>query len=445
MKSNQLQSPYNVQKVDVHCHLFNKKIASIPLLLDLIKSIMKSNRQVANDVCMETDGASPASQVKRISRLLKLLLSKNEDRLIKYLLGYEPDALCVPLMFDLKYAVESKEALETLRQMKVSLQEELDTVYSENQPDRSPVANDRNDEDGFEDLFNEIDRFIVESQGAADQLETNSFGGDTFDEQYRQLMRLRDKHACVIKPFFAVDPRRPDVFERMKQALETDGFGGVKLYCPNGYSPLDPRLDKVYHYCVVNDVPVTAHCSYGGFATLENRVVVQGAIYQDNQVKEYSGLLRFNKRIVEAGGIEERALALNHPDLWAVVLGKYPRLRLNLAHAGVRGADDIEERHEWSRLIFDLMLRNENLYTDFSCNSSEASISHLWRLASEADACHVGGLKVTDRVMFGTDFWLNMLFIGMDQYMNSFRSAFAGKEEDLVRIQTVNPRRFLKM
>lgn len=98
------------QKIDVHCHLFNKKIASIPLLLDAIKSILKK-KKLADKNELESDSLSALGNIRRISRLLKMLFSNKEDTLLNYLSKYESDTIFVPLMFDLKFAADSAEAI----------------------------------------------------------------------------------------------------------------------------------------------------------------------------------------------------------------------------------------------------------------------------------------------------------------------------------------------
>lgn len=429
------------QKIDVHCHLFNKKIASIPLLLDAIKSILKKKKFTDKNE-LESDSLSALGNIRRISRLLKILFSNKEDTLLNYLSKYESDTFFVPLMFDLKFAVDSAEAIEMLREMKNELQDELTNIH--NEEDNSNRLEDEYNVDEFDTLFTVIDEIIQENDRSSEDLLTGS-QHDTFDEQYKQLIDLRNRHTSVIKPFFAVDSRRSNIFTKMKYALEKDGFAGVKMYCPNGYSPLDPRLDEVYRYCVDHNIPITAHCSYGGFATLENKVNVQGAIYKDNQVMHYDGELKFAKKIFNPGGVEERALALNHPDLWNAVLNKYKGLKLNLAHMGIRSVDDFDERYEWSNLIIKMMLEHETLYTDLSCMSAKESIAYLWELGSKADQECDFDLKITDRIMFGTDFWLSMLFKDLKLYMQDFEDVFANKPNDFIRLQQINPKRFLNL
>lgn len=425
-----------MQKIDTHCHVFNSKIASVPLLLDIIKSILTPSFMAAGEETTE-ELQSFTGTAGRIGELFKLLFNKKEDTLLDYISEYERDTVFVPLMFDIKYAAYSKDAIKVLQEMNATLEEFNATQAQDN-------LLQSGDEEGLKMLFDEIEAIIEELEEPADGPVLLAKGPrDTFDRQYEQLIALRKRHPGIIKPFFAVDSRRNNVYALMVQAIEKENFAGVKLYCPNGYSPLDPRLEPVYQYCLLNNIPITAHCSYGGFATLENKINVNGAIYKNNKVQQFTGELRFSKKITAKGGVEERALALNHPALWDEVLQKYKGLKLNLAHFGIKGGESMEERFEWSNLILEMMLKHENLYTDLSCMTDKKNITHLWELASNADQECPFDLKITDRILFGTDFWLSMIFNDMEEYMNNFELVFADKQEDLRKIQQINPRRFL--
>lgn len=445
MEKNQQSVCRKEMKIDVHCHMFNKKIASVPILLDIIKDILETKN--SDDRIQSKSFPNFSHFIPKTIILLKLLSSNHKDELLEYMQkNGEANTIFVPLMFDLKFAVDSDEGVAALRDMNLSLKTEL-LCTPKGAQGTSTLSVDEQDVDGLSELLEEIDRFIIEKEAEInpDNLLVSKSCGDTFDEQYRQLLDMKNRNKDIIKPFFMVDPRREDVYNLMVRAIEIDGFTGVKMYCPNGYSPLDPRLDRVYKYCRENNIPITAHCSYGGFATLENKIQVEGYIYDGENVVPHNGELTFTKKINKPGGVEERALALNHPDLWKKVLEDNPGLKLNLAHMGIRKNDDLRKRYEWSNLISNMMLEHETLYADFSCLTEKDTIIYLWNLVSEADKYCKFNLKVTDRIMFGTDFWLSMIFKRFDNYIEDFDSAFAGKKKDLDRIQKTNPRRFLNM
>lgn len=66
-----------------------------------------------------------------------------------------------------------------------------------------------------------------------------------------------------IFPFVAVNPRRPDHFEIMENALQSRGFVGVKLYPSLGYDIDSAAMDRVYAYCAERNIPLLMHCTSG--------------------------------------------------------------------------------------------------------------------------------------------------------------------------------------
>ena len=60
--------------------------------------------------------------------------------------------------------------------------------------------------------------------------------------------------------FAGVDPRRGEAgVRRFELALRDEGFVGMKLYPPCGYSPSDPRLFPYYELCAQHGAPVLVH------------------------------------------------------------------------------------------------------------------------------------------------------------------------------------------
>lgn len=60
--------------------------------------------------------------------------------------------------------------------------------------------------------------------------------------------------------FAGIDPRRGEAgVRRLEVALRDEGFVGVKLYPPCGYSPSDPRLFPYYDLCAQYGAPVLVH------------------------------------------------------------------------------------------------------------------------------------------------------------------------------------------
>jgi len=107
-----------------------------------------------------------------------------------------------------------------------------------------------------------------------------------------------------------------DWLARIKNAVRNQGYAGVKLYPPMGFKPtgntglhglrlgfqangaeIDAQLDRLYRWCVAEDVPIKSHGN--------NSLGAQPC----------SGLNAA-------------------PDNWTDVIARYPSLRLNVAHFG---------------------------------------------------------------------------------------------------------------
>lgn len=405
------------------------------MLLDMLLSLTEHDPHIKKSLTPEGKKTNQDFDLQGKINLAFLLFKKcTNERTLNYLSKNEPDTIFVPLMMDMKYAMESSASIQSLSEIPNEINKQLNHLY------KDARAKDK--------LWVLMATTFIKVFGKKIFNQTD----DTFDQQYANLVMLKSKHPNDILPFIAVDPRRPNISNLVTKAIQTDHFAGVKLYCPNGYSPIDPRLDSIYKFCIANSIPVTAHCSYGGVATAENDIDIVGGYYdyKEGKIIDYSGTLSFTKKLTdprtadEPGGLEQRALMLNHPHLWNEVLNRYKGLRLNLAHMGVRSNHYTEEEQfEWSHLIVKMMLEHENLYTDLSCRTESDQITSLWNIAENADPhCNLG-LKVTDRVMYGTDFWLSMLSEDMHCHLKAFEESFEKKEYDLIRIRQTNPARFL--
>lgn len=60
--------------------------------------------------------------------------------------------------------------------------------------------------------------------------------------------------------FCGIDPRRgPAAVARVERALSREGFAGVKVYPPCGFSPSDPAMFPCYEVCARHAAPVLVH------------------------------------------------------------------------------------------------------------------------------------------------------------------------------------------
>lgn len=80
-------------------------------------------------------------------------------------------------------------------------------------------------------------------------------------ELYRGIIR---RHPGRFTVFWGVDPRdNEDDFLLTQTLLQEEGFGGIKLYPPCGYSPSDERLDRYFALCADLHLPVCSHSGPG--------------------------------------------------------------------------------------------------------------------------------------------------------------------------------------
>lgn len=173
------------------------------------------------------------------------------------------------------------------------------------------------------------------------------------------------------------------------------GFYGFKLYCPNGYSPTDPALMALYEYCERHGVPLTAHCSGGGFASFSPSITVHGHVYRNGEVVPHDGVLEFRHyRLTDKLRVKEKAELLNHPRLWEKVMEAFPRLRLNLAHFGCQ-----DEGTEWTELIYGMMEKFPGLHTDLSCITETAKLREMREYFIKAPGTGAPQIPVRERFL----------------------------------------------
>jgi predicted TIM-barrel fold metal-dependent hydrolase len=446
----QLQSlPLN-SRIDTHCHLFNKKVLSWRLLIDFVQSRVKVPIQTANaDLLGST--SSKLKGIKRALNFLKIGMQSSSEEVYKTLTKTEKGYAVVPLMFDLEYCMKGasadlqNEILAAYNQILADNREEL--LQMKQDVNRLNCGHGNNEDDSPD----EIDRLVQTIDGLLEpECQVNELDflhkEDPFLNQENQLVDLQEKYPGTVFPFYAVDPRRKENYtlengtydlSLILNRLVINGghFHGIKLYTPNGYSPADPMLMALYQYCEQHAIPIIAHCSGGGFASFAKTVNIQGLIYQDAQIQEHNGNMTFKHyKVTDKERVHEKAQMLNHPLIWEKVLEKYPNLTLDLAHFG-----SSEGSEEWSQHITRLMKQYPNLYTDLSCITESATLDNMYETYySKAEP------TIKNRFLYGSDFYLNMLFIdNMEQYVSQFEKIFSPAE--MKEIAEINPRRFLAL
>lgn len=438
-------------RIDAHCHLFNKKVLSWRLLIDFVQS--RAHTLTPSNVDM-MDSASPLKTIKRALHFLKIGMQSSSEDVYKTLIKTEKGYCVVPLMFDLDYCMKGAQGNEDQIDNS-SIESELIAAYNQiltedreellrmkGEVDSLTTTNGDSDQNEIDELIQTIDS-LLDPGYQANELDF-AHKTDPYLDQENQLVELQTKYPDTVFPFYAVDPRRKEnyrfengsydlspILERL--TINGGHFYGIKLYTPNGYSPADPMLMALYEYCEKHAIPITAHCSGGGFASFAKTVNIQGLIYRNHTVEKQNGNITFSHyKMTDKERVHEKAQMLNHPLLWEKVLERYPHLTLNLAHFGSSVGTE-----EWSEHIIRLMKLYPNLYTDFSCVSDESTLSNMYyTYYSKADP------SIKSRFLYGSDFYLNMLFIdNMKQYIRQFENVFS--PEEMKEIAEVNPRRFL--
>ncbi len=193
-------------------------------------------------------------------------------------------------------------------------------------------------------------------------------------------------------------------------------FAGIKLYPPLGFDPWpdDPeereKVDFLYSFAESKRIPITTHCDDQGY------------------------------RII---GLED-SLRYTAPSRYEPVLERHPNLILNFAHMGKQHIRTIrgKEQADWRKDIFRLIVQYPHVYTDFSFIGVEPQFYE--ELASVlAESRPEDEEKLSRRILFGSDFSVNLLKIrSYRDYMEIFSQSSLSNELKL-RFCAENPRNFL--
>jgi predicted TIM-barrel fold metal-dependent hydrolase len=244
----------------------------------------------------------------------------------------------------------------------------------------------------------------------------------------KELVDLQKNNPKTVLPFLAIDPRRHGMMDLVKTYVnrESGPFRGIKLYPPLGYLPSHPNLEELYTYCIDNDIPITAHTSYGGLGNARKRIYVRS--FDKKRKADW----------VEIDNAEKRRAYFAHPDNWVPVLEKYKNLRLNLAHFG-GGKECLkyyEKGRSWTNSIIDLIETygkdNKNLFCDMSYYTELGLEDKIAQIIRDHPI-------VEDRLMFGTDYIMMMMDYkigGLDGYFNRYKNL-------IENLKLVNAKRFL--
>lgn len=175
------------------------------------------------------------------------------------------------------------------------------------------------------------------------------------------------------------------VHDRIRSAIERQGFAGVKLYPPMGFKPLenagvsfaharrappgggaalDRELRRLYRWCADNDVPIAAHAS-------------------------------------ASMGAGPGTGAYSAPWLWRPVLREFPQLRVNLAHFGGFGGHG---NPAWETQLVAMLAEFPNLFFDtgFWTEAMAGSLARATALASTRSLFEAEPIA-GERMLYGSD------------------------------------------
>ena len=215
-------------------------------------------------------------------------------------------------------------------------------------------------------------------------------GINTVRYYYKKIATMLDKYFGEYTGSYDAFKKNREQFEKFNGNIDSLGsnfFAGIKVYPPIGFNPWPDddkeQLEKVnllYQYCCKKHIPITTHCSDGGFVLVNKK-----------NAKDYTS-----------------------PTTWQKVLEHYPTLKINFAHFGQQGNFlFVFPNRQWQGEIVRLMKEEispnvkkyPNVYTDFSYRAFNDD--YYVSLKEVIDTDNV----VLDRILFGTDFMINLIWI----------------------------------
>ena len=186
-------------------------------------------------------------------------------------------------------------------------------------------------------------------------------------------------------------------------------FSGLKLYPPLGFNPWPQstteakKVNYLYQFCCAREIPITTHCDDGGFEILES---------------------------------EKKDMLTNPYRLWTEVLKHYPNLKINFAHMGFNKTVPgkikrflsrfslFPKQWNWTKKILQFIKEYDNVFTDFSCNGF--SLKFYRKLAAIISKAGKKNSKVKERILFGSDFMINLIWINSyEKYLNLYQKSKA--------------------
>jgi predicted TIM-barrel fold metal-dependent hydrolase len=428
-----------MKMIDAHCHLFNEDV------LNQTGKVLVYLAEIITELIEMPDLADILKKVDRINAFIDITqfsAPKIAQDMYK-VYGDIDGPVIVPLMYDMFYLTHDLDA---------------------------EIAAGKNAVDDLEQLRGKVDGLLLDkvkqkiallfdkTKGVAQEFaDKNALATldlirhNSFDIQVSDMTLLKDLFGDRVYPFMSFDPRRYRNLDLIKSKVGPDKpFRGVKIYAPLGFSAADPAMmapGGLYEHCVLNDIPIIAHCCCPGMPTMNDHLdVVAGSWVfvsdgsampkDDGRCSEYNNgaivQLKMDETVDFSGsGSRKKSLYFNHPDIWEVVLKKYPNLRIDLAHFG-------GDSTAWRDKIADMILSDmyPNLYTDLSCQDSEDVLNNIRKWYGDSD-------QVKRRLMYGSDFTILVLYDDLNTFFRMVEGTFPMDGYGDVYLD--NAKRFLKL
>jgi predicted TIM-barrel fold metal-dependent hydrolase len=236
---------------------------------------------------------------------------------------------------------------------------------------------------------------------------------DLFDKYFRGYEEDKDPAVRQKKLFDRLGTVRinlEDMILKKKEKQDEEYFShifaGIKLYPPMGFDPW-PEEDKselekvrfLYSECIRRKLPLTVHCSDGGFITSPDA-----------------------RRFTDPSQLWQKVLA--RPE--------FKDLKINFAHLGTQ----LDGNDNWRKTIIADIVRNRNLYTDCSCQTP------LEKDYEKVKAMMNG--ETERNILFGSDFVINLIWSrSYNEYLSNFIQTphLTARQKELMCEE--NPARFL--
>ena len=213
------------------------------------------------------------------------------------------------------------------------------------------------------------------------------------------------------------------------ERLKVNNFIGIKVYPPLGFDPWpdNPKLNQdtssadspinkvkyLYGYCSQRGIPITSHGGTSGFVAAS-----------PEEIKDFADISK-----------------------WEKVLADFPYLKLNIAHFPANGRKfGILPPAEQDRLktCIYLIKRYNNVYVDISCRADNYGYYRRLRKIINDIADIDVRKKVLERILFGSDFSINLLSLeSYNAYLQIFSTTTEFDDEEKRLFCSVNPERFL--